>query len=67
LIKEREAHNQTKTDLENIISDLKQQIDILQAPPKRKKAVKELTNTLDLAEIVQQTVSSDLVKDGGSF
>lgn len=67
LIKERDAHYQTKIDLENIISDLKQQIDILQAPPKRKKAVKETTNTLDLTEIVQQTVSSDLVKDGGSF
>lgn len=64
LVKEREAHQQTKKEFEIVIGELNKQIELLQAPPKKKKPVK--VESLTTTE--QNAVSpDDAVKDGGSF
>lgn len=75
LIKEREMHEQTrlhneqtKLQYEQKIKELNEEIDLLKAPPKRKKVIKpsvlELVNFSGNNEIEEQP---ETVKDGGTF
>ena len=65
LIKERELHQKTKEDSDKVINELKERIEILEAPPKRKKTVK---NTPVVETVIkEQPIVDDTVKDGGSF
>ena len=79
LIKERENHELTKQNYvsivdkyENTIKDLNEQIELLKAPPKRKKIIKK-TDTLESTnEIIQindfiGNTEEDTSKDGGTF
>jgi hypothetical protein len=61
LIKERELHQQTKNDYEQIVSELKNKIALLETPPKKKKSNKNSTNQ------DESFVAETTVKDGGSF
>ena len=72
LIKEREAHQKTKDVYDSQIDDLKQKIEVLENPPKKKK-VKSVPMSLPVTEILVEkeeqleAVTEDAVRDGGSF
>lgn len=68
LVKEREAHETTKTNYEKIIKELKEQIDYLQLTPAKRKKLEEekLKSVFAVAEQNQPEEDSTL-KDGGSF
>jgi DNA repair exonuclease SbcCD ATPase subunit len=64
LVKERESHEKTKS----LVEELKQRIEILEAPPKKKKTVKSAPVVEEPVLIVQQPVTEETaVRDGGSF
>ena len=73
LIKERETHQQITNQYENEIVELRQRIEILESPPKKKKMVK--TPVVEQPPIESESLSilSELImeenntKDGGSF
>lgn len=73
LVKERESHAATKSEYEQKVNELSEQLDLLKAPAKRKKPVKKsgvleligLEDTSDSTESVDST--DETVKDGGSF
>ena len=70
LVKERENHVATKQQYENTIKELNDQIELLKAPPKKKKIVKkpdvlELVGLVGNNEIIENT--EETVKDGGTF
>ena len=66
LIKERESHQKTKDVYDSQIDDLKQKIEVLENPPKKKK-VKSVPGILVQKEEQLETVTDVSVKDGGSF
>ena len=69
LVKERENHEATKQYYENTIKELNEQIELLKAPPKRKKTVKK-PDVLELVGIVDDEIVDnveEIVKDGGTF
>ena len=69
LVKERENHAATKQQYENTIKELNEQIDLLKAPPKRKKPNKT-SNILSLVDIENNTLDENVeeaIKDGGTF
>ena len=77
LVKERENHELTKQNYvnvidqyENTIKSLNEQIELLKAPPKRKKITKkadvlETNEVIENNDIVENT--EETVKDGGTF
>jgi uncharacterized coiled-coil protein SlyX len=68
LVKERESHESTKSSYEQKIKELNGQIDLLKAPPKRKKANK--TSILELVTLADNDVeitTNQTTKDGGTF
>ena len=73
LMKERENHAITKSEYEQKITELNEQIDVLKAPVKRKKPVRksgvlELIGLDDNNDNIETVDSTDeIVKDGGSF
>jgi hypothetical protein len=67
LVKERESHQKTKDDYELQIGELKKRIELLEAPPKKKKAVKPTILVETPAENEQQSTTQEVVRDGGSF
>ena len=68
LIKERESHQKTKSDYEAQVDELKKRIEILEAPPKKKKSVKTTTKVVEeTLQVEQQPTSDNTIRDGGSF
>ena len=68
LIKERESHQKTKDNYSSQIDELKKQIEILEAPPKKKKNVKSATKVVgETHQVEQQPNSDNTIRDGGSF
>jgi histone H3/H4 len=73
LVKERELHQQTRNDFEKIIQELRNELDILKTPPKRKRVVK-VADTPVLSSLITEDKPDELVpttelnvRDGGTF
>jgi chromosome segregation ATPase len=82
LVKEREDHQKTRKQFENIIKTLNEEIDYLKLTPAKRKKVDELKfvkvevkensiNVIDdfstKAKIIKQSLPGEIIKDGGSF
>ncbi len=68
LIKEREEHQKTRTNFENQIKELTNQIEYLQLTPAKRKKLEEENKVLKvLKESSVLPINDDTTKDGGSF
>lgn len=71
LIKERENHEATKKYYDEKIKELNEEIDLLKAPPKRKKPVKKPDAIIDLVELDEtnetEKTKEEALNDGGVF
>jgi chromosome segregation ATPase len=68
LNKEREEHQKTRTNFENQIKELTNQIEYLQLTPAKRKKLEEENKVLEvLKESSVLPINDDTTKDGGSF
>ena len=72
LNREREAHEKTRNEYENVIADLNKKIDYLQLTPAKRKKIDEANKPREI-EVPQQIIEEstvlplDEIQDGGNF
>lgn len=68
LVKEREAHKQTRNEYNNQIEELNTKIEYLQLTPAKRKKIDETKKVVEEpTENFASSEQNDIVKDGGSF
>lgn len=69
LVKERDEHQKTRISYEDKIKELNNQIEYLQLTPAKRKKIDEANNKItEVPSLFEAAdVSTDVIKDGGSF